>query len=96
MREYGIGACGTARHSVIPEALQIDKISAHKQLEWNDLFGVVEDGVLCGLWKDSTQVYVMSTIHDLQTGTMRLRRPPKGKGLDLSIPRAASFGEGVS
>ena len=77
LREYGIGACGTARMNAVPEALRVDKTLAGKELEWNDLFGTVEDNVLCGLWQDSNQVLLMSTIHDLQTGTGRLRRCPK-------------------
>ena len=70
LREYKIGACETARISTIPEELRVDKGLASKELEWNDLFGTVVGDVLCGLWQDNAQVLVMSTIHDLQTGTL--------------------------
>lgn len=93
LREYGIGACGTARRHQVPKELQVDKSIANKELDWNDLFGAVKDGVLCGLWQDSSQVYVMSTIHNLQTGTTRLRRRPKETSGN-AISRAA-FGDDV-
>lgn len=94
LREYGIGACGTAHISTIPKEPKVDKALACKELEWNDLFGTVEGGVLCGLWQDSAQVLVMSTIHDLQTGTSRLRRRPKENQLNSKITRAI-FGDDV-
>ena len=75
--------------------MRIDKSLASQELSWNDLFGTVEDGVLCGLWQDSAQVLIMSTIHDLQTGTTRLRRRPKKTSLNSKIPRAV-FGDDVS
>ena len=50
--------------NAIPKELQVDKPLAAKELRWNDLFGTVNDGVLCGLWQDSAQVLIMSTIHD--------------------------------
>ena len=90
--EYDIGACGTAKANVMPKALRIDKASARKDLIWNDLFGVIEDGVLCGLWQDNNQVNIMSSIHDLRTGTAKLRRCPKGKAPHTAISRAA-FGK---
>ena len=92
LREYGIGACGTARSHAVPEAIRVDKKA--KGLEWNDLFGTVEDGVLCGLWQDNAQVLVMSTIHDLKTGTTRLRRRPRETS-HAAIARAV-FGQDVS
>ena len=95
MREYGIGACGTARMNAIPKELRVDKALAGKELSWNDLFGTVEDGVLCGLWQDSAQVLIMSTIHDLKTGTTRLRRRPKENRLNAKITRSP-FGNEVS
>lgn len=49
LREYGIGTCGTARMNTIPEVLQVDKAIASTVLEWNYLFGTVEDDGLCGL-----------------------------------------------
>ena len=94
LRDYGIGACGTARASVIPAELKVDKSLACQELQWNDLFGAVQDNVLCGLWQDSAQVLVMSTIHDLQTGTTRLRRRPKENQLNAKITRAV-FGDEV-
>ena len=94
LRDYGIGACGTARSNVIPEELRVDERSARKELEWNDLFGVEKDGVLCGLWQDNAQVLVMSTIHDLQTGTTRLRRRPKETSVNAKIMRPV-FGDEV-
>ena len=72
----------------------MDKALASKELRWNDLFGTVEDGVLCGLWQDSAQVLIMSTIHDLKTGTTRLRRRPKENRLNAKITRAP-FGDNV-
>ena len=53
---YDIGACGTAKANIMPKALRIDKGTVRKELKWNDLFGVIEDGVLCGLWQDNNQV----------------------------------------
>ena len=78
---------------MIPEELRVDDCSARKELEWNDLFGVEKDGVLCGLWQDKAQVLVMSTIHDLQTGTTRLRRRPKETSLNSKISRVPFDGE---
>ena len=96
LREYGIGACGTTRTNTVPEELRVDKALAKKELEWNDLFGAVEDTVLCGLWQDSAQVLVMSTIHDLQTGTTKLRRRPKENQLNSKITRAVFGPEVIS
>lgn len=50
--------------------------------------------MLCGLWQDSAQVLVMSTIHDLQTGTSRLRQRPEENQLNSKITRAI-FGDDV-
>ena len=72
----------------------MDKGLASKELEWNDLFGTVVDDVLCGLWQDNAQVLVMSTIHDLQTGTPRLRRRPRENQLRSKITRTV-FGDEV-
>ena len=90
---HRIGACGTARISTIPEGLRVDKGLASKELEWNDLFGTVDD-VLCGLWQGNAQVLVMTTMHDLQTGTPRLRRRPRENQLNSKITRAV-FGDEV-
>ena len=74
--------------NTIPEVLRVDKALAKNVLEWNDLFGTVKDEILCCLWQDSAQVFVMSTIYDLQTGTSKLRWCPKDNKLNSKIIRA--------
>ena len=49
---------------------------------------------VAGTLQDSAQVLVMSTIHNLQTGTARLRRRPKENRLNAKLARAA-FGDEV-
>ena len=37
LRDMGVGACGTARISTVPESVHIDKALARKELKWNYL-----------------------------------------------------------
>jgi hypothetical protein len=94
LRKYGIGACGTARSNMVPEALRVDKAVACKVLQWNDLFGVIKDEVLCTIWQDNNQVFLMTTIHDLKTGTLRLCRRPRETRSYAAVTRPV-FGDDV-
>jgi len=87
LRELGISACGTARSSTIPEPLRIDNNTARKVLPWDHTSAVIESGVLCGLWQDNNTVFVMSTIHDLNTRTLVHRRRPRETSTNAASAR---------
>jgi len=62
--------------STIPTELPIDKGIARKFLPWNHTSAIAVDNVICGLWQDNSTVFLISTIHDLQTGRLVNRRRP--------------------
>jgi len=64
LRALGIGVCGTARSSAIPEDLRVDKNTARKVFPWDHTSAVIV------LWQDNNTVFIMSTIHDLNTRTL--------------------------
>ena len=78
LREYGIGACGTARpnSAEFPAPLKIDKKKSN--LPWGFLAGQKVRDVLAILWQDNNLVRLLTTAHvggDFDQKTRNRRRP---------------------
>jgi len=73
----GIGACGTARRLQVPVELQEYDDANGKAAECGDLALVPRDNVLCACWQDNAGVFMLTTIHDLNDGTVKNRKRPK-------------------
>jgi hypothetical protein len=92
IRRYG--ACGTARpKNGVPPLLQELKDHA-KDIQWNSLYAIPVQNVLCLAWQDNNIVFSMSTLYSADSFIPRKRKRPGKTSTNALITRRV-FGKEV-
>lgn len=79
LRKMGIGACSTAKSNLNGFPREFKEVNKKSRLDYHFKTGVVKDNVGVLIWMDSAPVTMMTTIHSLQTESLKHRWHPGQK-----------------